>query len=141
MSVKSEIDLVELSEGEWREILAGAAELDLIRGGQFRVRDETILFFASPASAPLGWRGEYRSGSPDLPRELLGVAEVWERPGEDRVVIHLRGCDWQSAREAASQPHSGGRALTGGRALRDWMRLLWNRLRMYAEGSLLENVR
>lgn len=141
MSVESEIDLVELTEGEWREILAAAAELDLIRGGQFRVRHETILFFASPTSSPLGWRGDYRSGSPDLPRELLGVAELWERPGEDLVVIHLRGCDWQSAREAGGQAQSGARALTGGEALRDWMRLLWNRLRMYAEGSLLENVR
>jgi hypothetical protein len=99
----SEIDLIHLTAEEWREILTAAAELDLVRGGYFRLRPDAIQFFCSPENAPEDWTRGYPEGSPELPRAAVGQAEVVRNEGENAygdadVTVRLIVSNWAAMR-------------------------------------------
>lgn len=155
MDEASEIDLVTLSPEEWQEALAAAAELDLIYGGHFRARDAGILFFGSPNNAPEGWTGPFEEGSPEMPRALVGEAEVAGRDEGNEVTVRLRVSNWGAVRDVKQAYDQGefGRplgdrfqeyvmaqeaALRGRPEDRRWLRRQFTRLRSHAAGKLVE---
>jgi hypothetical protein len=151
--MEAEADLVRLSFEEWRDLLAAAVELDLVHGGFFRARGEGIQFFAGPEDAPAGWSAPFGEGSPELPRALVGEAEVLERDGENGVTVRLRVSNWSAARavkEAYDRGEYRGRfqqyvmaqeaALRGRPEDRAWLRRQVERLRDHAAGMLVRGV-
>jgi hypothetical protein len=155
MDEASEIDLVTLSPDEWQEVLAAAAELDLIPGGHFRARDSRLLFYGSPDNAPEGWTGPFNEGSPEMPRALVGEAEVAARDEENGVTVRLRVSNWGAVR-GVKQAYDQGEfgcplgdrfqeyvmaqeaALRGRTEDRRWLKRQFARLRSHAAGKLVE---
>ena len=146
-----EIDIVALPAGEWRDILASAAELDLIHGGYFRARGAEIVFYCSPENAPDGWPASYPDGSPELPRAAVGTAELVEAGRGDIVNVRLLVSNWAAVR-AVKQAHDRGEftgrfqeyvlaqeaALRGRPEDRAWLTEQWERLRSHAAGTLVD---
>jgi len=147
--VAAEIDLIDLDAEEWQSLREAAAELDLVRGGYFRLRPDAILFYAGPENAPDGWPGSFEEGSPDLPRAAVGAAEVYSREGENRLTVRLLVSNWSAARAV----HNAGAgsdyrefvlaqeaALRGTPEDRAWLRRQFERLCTHAGGGLLEDA-
>ena len=146
-----EIDLVTLSGEEWDRIREAARELDLIRGGYFRVRPDAILFYCGPDNAPAGWSGPFPDGSPELPRAALGEAEVLDREGGTTYTIRLIVSDWAAARRVKDASDRGDyrdrygqfvrdqeSALRGRDEDRQWLRSQFELLRRHARGHLID---
>ena len=149
--VEPEVDLVQLPDAEWRRMLSAAAELDLIRGGNYRARPQGILFYCTPENAPVSWEAGFADGSPDLPRGYVGQAEVEGPVGENELVVRLSVSNWTAMRAVKQAWERGeyrGRfeqyvadqetALRGRREDRRWLREQFRRLRAYAGGGLLD---
>jgi hypothetical protein len=145
-----EIDLVTLSLEEWQSMLEAAAELDLVRGGYFRARPSSILFFCDADNAPMGWEGAYGEGTPEAPRALVGEAEVHASAGKD-VEVRLVVSNWgamKSVKQAYDRGAYRGRwteflvdqesAFRGRNEDREWLRRRFERLRAHGRGGLVE---
>jgi hypothetical protein len=150
--MSSEIDQAILPSDDWREMLASAAVLDLVHGGYYRARPTSIRFYASPENAPEGWTGGFAEGTPELPRALVGEAEVAGEASENEVIVRLRVSNWTAVRavkQAFDRGEYRGRfqdfvldqeaALRGRPEDRTWLRAEFERLRAHARGSLLGN--
>lgn len=146
-----EIDLIALPDGEWREMLAAASELDLVHGGYFRARPRAIFFYAGPDNAPAGWSGPFADGSPEAPRAAVGQAEVIGHKDPDGLTVRLTVSNWRAMRavkEAYERGEYRGRfeqfvmdqetALRGREEDRAWLRVQFRRLQSHAAGSLVE---
>lgn len=131
-------------------MLAAAAVLDLVHGGYFRAQATGIRFFASPENAPEGWSGEFPDGSPELPRALVGEAEVVGEASENEVIVRLRVSNWAAVRavkQAFDRGDYRGRfqdfvldqeaALRGRPEDRTWLREQFDRLRAHARGAII----
>jgi len=149
--VESEIDLLSFGEEDWAAMRAAAAELDLVRGGFFRAREAGILFYCPRETAREGWSGAFGEGSPELPRALVGEAEVAARDEENGITVRLRVSNWGAVR-AVKQAYDRGEfrgrfqeyvlaqeaALRGRPEDRAWLRRQILRLRDHATGRLVE---
>ena len=145
------MDLLTVSAEEWAAMLAAASELDLVHGGYFRAREAGILFYAAPDNAPEGWGGAFAEGSPEVPRALVGEAEVAGRDEENGVTVRLRVSNWAAVR-AVKQAYDRGEfrgrfqeyvlaqeaALRGRPEDRAWLRRQVLRLRDHATGRLVD---
>lgn len=148
-----EIDLIELPSEEWREMLAAASVLDLVHGGYFRARSRSILFFCGPESAPADWSAGFPEGSPDLPRALVGQAEVVGPAEPNGVSVRLTVSNWNAVRDV-KQAFDRGQfrgnfqdyvlaqesALRGRLEERRWLRAQWERLRTHTSGRLVDDL-
>jgi len=145
VAFESETDRVYLAAGEWEELLAAAVELDLVRGGYYRAREGVILCYCGPDDPPEGWTHGFAGGSPDLPRALVGQAEVEPGAAPNRTAVRLEVANWAAARAVPRAEGSGfpqyvlaqEQALRGTEAERRWLRRAFDRLRHHARGSLL----
>lgn len=143
-------DELVLLPDEWRAIRDAAAELDLIYGGYFRLRPAAIGFYCSPDNHPDGWDVPYTDGSEELPRELVGEAEVATWVEGEPVRLRLAVRNWSGVR-AIQKDYDRGRyqgrfpeyvrdqerALRGREEDRDWLRSQFDRLQRHAVGALL----
>lgn len=147
--MEPEIDLETLPAEEWREILASAAELDLVHGGYFRVRPGSLQFFAGPENAPHDWPEPFPDEEPA--RVLVGEAEVQVSDRENEVTVRLAVSNWAAVRGVKQRFQRGEyrdrfaeyvrdqeSALRGRPADRQWLREQFRRLRRFACGSLVE---
>jgi hypothetical protein len=148
--VTSEIDLVTLPSEEWRDMLAAAAVLDLVHGGYYRARPLAVLFYCGPDNAPEVWDSEFPDGSPEVPRSLVGQAEVAGPAGENEVTVQLTVTNWRAAR-AVKQAYERGEfrdrfqeyilaqeaALRGRPEHRAWLHRQFQRLRTHANGAVV----
>lgn len=143
-----EIDLLTLAPEEWGAMRSAAAELDLVRGGYFRLRGESIFFYCDPDNAPEGWSGEFVD---DPPRALVGEAEVNGANSAGDLEVQLLVSNWDAMREVKQAYDRGdykGRyfeflaaqeaAFRGREQDREWLRRQFRRLQSHAAGSLLD---
>lgn len=127
-----------------------AAELDLVRGGYFRARPQSILFYCDPENAPEGWSGPFGEGSPEAPRALIGEAEAEGLDAENQRVVRLVVSNWRAMRgvkDAYDRGEYQGRwtqflldqesAFRGRPEEREWLRGRFERLRIHAAGQIL----
>jgi hypothetical protein len=148
--VSEEIDLISIPREEWQEALQSASELDLVHGGYFRVRPSGLLFYCGPDNAPPGWDGPYNDGSPELPRALVGEAEVHGAGGANQVVVRLLVSNWPAMRTVKDAYERGEfrgryseflvaqeRAFRGRPEDREWLRAQFSKLRAHAAGALI----
>ena len=131
-------------------MLETAAELDLVRGGYFRARPNSILFFCDPDNAPVGWGGAFGEGTPEAPRALVGEAEV-NASAEDDVEVRLVVSNWgamKTVKQAYDRGAYRGRwieflvdqetAFRGRNEDREWLRRRFERLRAHGRGGLVD---
>jgi hypothetical protein len=149
--MQPEVDLVTMTEAEWDDLRAAAAGLDLVRGGCYRVRGETIQFYASPENAPPGWQGGFDEGIPEAPRGLAGKVERIEPHDGSGALLRLTVENWGAARAISEADRAGDyggdhtrfvldqeAALRGRPEERAWLRAQFERLRAHTAGDLLE---
>jgi hypothetical protein len=134
-------------------MLASAAVLDLVHGGYFRARPTGIQVYCSPENAPPAWPGAFPDGSPELPRALVGQAEVAGEASENLVIVRLVVSNWGAVRavkQAFERGEYRGRfqdfvldqeaALRGRPEDRQWLRAQVERLRTHSSGRLIDGL-
>ena len=134
-------------------MLASAAVLDLIHGGYFRARPSGIQVYCSPENAPVGWAGAFPDGSPEVPRALVGQAEVVGEASENLVIVRLVVSNWGAVRavkQAFERGEYKGRfqqfvldqeaALRGRPEDREWLHDQVVRLRTHSSGRLIDGL-
>jgi hypothetical protein len=131
-------------------MLQAASELDLVHGGYFRVRPTGVLFYCGPDDAPPGWIGPFNDGNPDMPRALVGEAEVHGQSGSNALVVRLLVSNWaamKAVKDAYDRGDFRGRysdflmaqesAFRGRREERTWLRGQFQKLRLHAAGVIV----